>query len=137
MPIYSWEIKTPASTEQKIRKEIEGDYITKVRVRFPPGPTGLLKVAFFYGEMQIFPYESGTYFQGDDEVIEWDEYFKMHEKPFPLTIYCKNEDDTYEHSVYIIVVTKYSEELLGEIIAKAIAKKLSGLYRAITGVFRW
>ncbi|MHC1610729.1 MAG: hypothetical protein ACXQTW_03870, partial [Candidatus Methanospirareceae archaeon] len=70
MTIYSWRITTDPAKEQKVKKEIKGDYITKVIVRFPPGPQGLLHVRFYYGDMQIFPEEKDTDFADDDLTIE-------------------------------------------------------------------
>jgi len=112
MPIYSRDFTIPASTEEEYDLEIEGDVITYVRVRFPPGPQGLLKVAVFYGIKQIFPYEEDTQFAGDDEIIEWQEYWELPEERTKLIIKATNEDDTYEHSFYLIINVQKKEQTL-------------------------
>lgn len=136
MPIYSWRITTNALEEKTTKKLIKGDYITKVIVRFPPGPQGLLHVAFYYGDKQIFPEEDGTDFADDDLAIIWEEFWKIPEHPCPITIWTKNEDDTYSHTVHIYVATKYQHELEAEQIASSIRRSLGGIFRAVGSLFR-
>jgi len=136
MPIYSWVFTTNPASKQEITKKIEGDYITYVNVRFPPGPQGLLKVQFFYGNKQLFPEETGTFFAGDDEIIDWEEFLSLPEKPMPLKIILQNDDDTYPHSVYIRLQTKHSWQLLHNLIAKAIVSSLKGIFGLIKGLVR-
>jgi len=38
MTVYSRVFEIPALTEKEFELEIEGDVITHVRIRFPPGP---------------------------------------------------------------------------------------------------
>jgi len=129
MPIYSWVITTNAATTQTTRKSIKGDYITYVNIRFPPGPQGLLKVKLYYGDTQLFPEEDDTYFAGDDEVIAWNEFLPIPERPMPLTIVTQNDDDTYAHSVYIRLATMYERQLLSAQIAGLLKKYLGWLFR--------
>jgi len=129
MTVYSRVFEIPALTEKEFELEIEGDVITHVRIRFPPGPNGLLKVAIYYGIKQIFPFEENTYFWGDDEIIEWDEYWELPESPCTLRIKAKNEDDTYEHSFGLVIVVQKRENTLASLIAKSVSsavKKLIG-----------
>jgi len=128
MPIYSRKITTDASSEKETTIEIEGDYITYVRIRFPPGPTGLLKVAFFYGIKQIFPWEEGTWFYGDDEIIEWPEFWKMPERKINLKIKTVNDDDTYSHDVYVVLVTMYKHQLVFTQLVSSIVSAIKRLF---------
>ena len=129
MTIYSYKFTTNPSSSQTQEIELEGDVITKVRIRFPPGPQGLLRVAFFYGIKQIFPYNEGEFFYGDNEVIEWEEYFPFPETPLKLKIKLINDDDTYSHSCYIIIVTRKREDLE----ESRLAKRISSFFRFILG----
>jgi len=132
MPIYSRAFKVPPSQEKWFELEIEGDIIDMVRIRFPPGPAALLKVAIFYGNEQIFPVERDTFFQGDNEIIQWSEYWLLPEAKTKLRIKAINEDDTYEHSFYLVINTKYSHELSEE----RLARRLASLIRPLSSVFR-
>jgi len=131
MPIYAKEITTSANSVKKTVVNLRGDYIVWVNIRFPPGSLGLLKVQFYYGDLQIFPEESGNYFNGDDEIIAWEEFWEIPGEKEPLTIYTKNEDEYYQHAVLIRIVTKYRKELIADLIANALARKLRRLLRLI------
>ena len=111
MPIYSDILTAPAGSTKVFTWDLEGDYITYVRLRFPPGPEWSLKVRFLYGNLQIFPRKKNTYFVGDDEIIEWQDLYQMYEVPFPLKIELVNDDTDNDHSVHVIVKTAYSYEL--------------------------
>ena len=128
MPVYSRKVTVNASSTKEEEIEIRGDIITKVRIRFPPGPSGLLKVAINYGIKRVFPFEEDTWFYGDDEIIEWEEYWEFPEKPLKLKIVAENEDDTYDHSFYLVLVTKYKHEMLFSLIAKAIITAFKRLF---------
>ena len=128
MPIYSRAFKVPPGEEKWFELEVEGDIIDMVRIRFPPGPAALLKVAIFYGNEQIFPAEKDTFFLGDNEIIEWSEYYPLPEHPTRLRIRAINEDDTYEHSFYLVLNTKYKQELAEERLAKRIASLIRPLF---------
>jgi len=131
MPIYAKEILTAADSDKKTIIRLRGDLITYMNIRFPPGSLGLLKIQFFYGDLQIFPQEQGDYFNGDDEIIEWEEFWEIPGEDEPLTIYTKNEDEYYDHAVLIRIVTKYRKELIADLIANALARKLRRLLRLI------
>ena len=128
MPIYSRAFTVPPEKEKWFELEIEGDIIDMVRIRFPPGPAALLKVAIFYGNEQLFPVENGTFFQGDNEIIQWSEYWLLPEAKTKLRIKAINEDDTYEHSFYLVINTKYKHEMLEERIAKLLASLIRPLF---------
>jgi len=128
VPIYSRAFKVPAAEEKWFELEVEGDIIDMVRIRFPPGPAALLKVAIFYGNEQLFPVEENTFFQGDNEIIEWSEYYPLPEAKTRLRIKGINEDDTHEHSFYLVLNTKYRQELAEERLAKRIASLIRPLF---------
>jgi len=134
MPAYSYRITTNPASEKTTKVKIKGDYLTKVIIRFPPGPQALLHVKIFYGDMQIFPENQDTDFADDDIVIEWEEFWKLPETETTLTIWTKNEDDTYEHTVHIYLFTRYEKELLSKQIADAISKKIGGIFKLIGSV---
>jgi len=132
MPIYSRAFTVPPSETKWFELTVEGDVLDLVRIRFPPGPAALLKVAIFYGNEQLFPAEEGTYFLGDNEVIEWSEFWPLPEAKTRLRIKAVNEDDTYEHSFYLVINTKYNHELAEE----RLARRLASLIRPLSSVFR-
>lgn len=44
--------------------------VQRIRIRIPPGPSGLMGFALTMGGAPVLPYESGTYFIADNEVID-------------------------------------------------------------------
>ena len=44
--------------------------VQRIRVRIPPGPSGLMGFALTMGGATVLPYEPGTYFIADNEVID-------------------------------------------------------------------
>ena len=89
---------------------------------------GLVSVAFFYGTKQIFPYEEGTDIRGAGESITWEEFWQLPESPCKIKIKVKNEDDTYQHTVYIRLEVKKKEQLIAEQIAAAMAAFIKRLF---------
>ena len=44
--------------------------VHRIRMRYPPGPRGMVSSAVFLGAAQIFPMEPGEWFVGDNEWID-------------------------------------------------------------------
>jgi len=130
MPIYSVTLTAPPNDQKEEEIEVQGHYITYVSLRFPPGSMGLLKVGIFYGIKKIFPSDEDQWFQGDDEVIAWQEWYELPESPCKLKIVAINDDDTYEHSVLVRIATIERTHDL----ANRIAKTLVSMFRRLLGV---
>jgi len=106
--LYVKTITVPANTPKdqavKVEVTIEERVLFFIQVRFFPGPMNLLKVAVFYGELQIWPHRDFEWAQGDDEVV-WDmPLLEFKRAPYTLTIRGYNEDDTYDHSAIIRII---------------------------------
>jgi len=129
--VKSITIETTYNTKEKAKEytiEIEEDLIAFVSVRFPPGPTNLLKVALFYGESQIFPSHKYEWTMGDNEVV-WDLIlYEPPESPVTLRILAYNEDDTYTHSAVVRIVAVDKIYLLG---IRALSIMARGIKRLI------
>ena len=131
MAIYSCKFTVNANSTLEESVNVEGDYLTYLKIRFPPGPRGLLKVAIFYGIKQIFPYEEGTWFYGDNEAHEWEGLWHLPEERTRLIVKAVNEDVTYPHTFYVILKTEYTEDMwmykLARLIASAVRRLLGWL----------
>ena len=127
MAMYSDVFTFPSSGSADYTMDLEGDVITHLWVRLPPGPQGLLHIAIFYGIVQIFPKEEGTYFAGDNEVIDWEEEWELPETPSQLHIIGINLDEKYDHSAYIKVATAWNKDRLAARIADEMIKRFRGL----------
>lgn len=112
---YRYYLTVPrgTTTGAPVRKEIglpEG-VITKVRVRFPPGPRGQVFTAVYQGTHKMWPRGEGNYAWGDDEPIEMGEHVRniegwhwILEGYAPLT--------SYDHTIwwdFNVLETEYAE----------------------------
>jgi len=91
----------PKRTTIQLKKAI----LTRISIKIPPGHHALAGLRILYGHIQIWPEEKGTWLSGDDETMQWDEYFELPTYPTKLTLEAYNEDDTYEHSFVIRLMT--------------------------------
>jgi len=112
---YRYYLTVPRGTTRIIpeRKEIElpAGVITKVRVRFPPGPRGEVYTAVFQGTYKMWPRGEGNWAWGDDEPIEMGEHVRnitgwhyFLEGYAPLT--------SYDHTIwwdFNVLETEYAE----------------------------
>jgi len=122
---YRYDLTVPrgtekADTERKPIQLPEG-VVTKVRVRFPPGPRGQVFTAVFQGVHKMWPRGYGTaeeppvaipalpggidrpgapsWAWGDDESIEMDEYVK-NIKGWHYTLEGYAPDTSYDHTIW-------------------------------------
>jgi len=129
MGVYAWSFTTNAGEEKYEEVNVEGDILTHITVRFPPGPAGLLKVAIYYGIYKVFPEEASEYFQGDGEIIDFDTYWELPEQKTTLKIYLKNESTSYAHTVYIRLKTEWRKNTLAERMVSALMDAFRMLFR--------
>ena len=100
---YRYYITVPRGTEKTtpVRKEIglpEG-VVTKVRVRFPPGPRGEVYTAVYQGAHKMWPRGEGNWAWGDDEPIEMTEHVR-NITGWHWTLEGYAPDTVYSHTVW-------------------------------------
>jgi len=109
MAIYTAKLTIPANTPRdspvSVTVELERAVITRIIIRIPSGHLVLTGMRICYGDMQLWPEESGTWITGENEVIDWTEYFELPDDPTRLRLEGYNEDDTYDHAFLIRICT--------------------------------
>jgi hypothetical protein len=106
---FEQKIDVPANTPQTapVSQDIVlcKGFVSRVWVRFPQGPVGLLHVALYDGSTQLWPGAAGQWFTGDNEIVEFDTEYDVPQSggSYKLTIRGWNEDDTYAHSALVRV----------------------------------
>jgi len=107
--IYTIKLTIPANTSKDAPVSTSVELARAVLVRFslriPPGHCALTGLRIKYGRMQLWPEEPDTWISGDDEALEWNEYFELPDDPTRLTLEGYNEDVAYEHSFYVRMMT--------------------------------
>ena len=102
--------------------------ITRVIFRPRPGHHSLLHCRVYHRRHQIFPDNADDDLHGDTFPIEWEEWYEMFEKPFTLTIWAQNDDDTYPHTfdIAFAVLPKFAA------LPYAFARAISDLFSLLS-----
>jgi hypothetical protein len=101
--------------------------IYRFELSFPPGSSGLVGVRVLDHTTQLYPYDTGEWFTGDDELIAFDESHLIEIEPFELVILSYNADEKYSHAVQLrlgfvtrdVYIARFLPGLAGEQIAAA------------------
>jgi len=136
--LYQKTFNVPASTPSDAPVEttivVKHPVVTKLGVHFPAGCHALVRVAVFYGKLQIWPHKEGEWLRGDDITI-WDEpFFELPEKETTLTLKGWNEDDTYKHTPIFYIIAHERDIALWMIALSRLAKLLEKFLRVV-GLF--
>jgi len=90
--------------------------IRRFLVAFPPGCHGLCHVQINYLGWQILPWTLGESLAWDNYVFDMQHNYPITVEPFELRIMAWNEDDSYNHKVFVgvildegVVEAEYSE----------------------------
>ena len=113
---YQFAIVVEPNTSKSDLKSIEVTLpcgvISRIRVYFPWGSAGLLGVAIFHNERQIYPSTVGEYYQGNDILIEFEDSYKLEENWNRIVLKAYNEDDTYVHTAIVGITLIESDRFL-------------------------
>lgn len=105
-------------------------FIYQLDLYFPSGSQGLLKVQIHDHQIQLYPFNVGEYFYGDDGVISFPESHLIDDPPFELIVRHYNEDEAYDHSFQIrigivaaeVFIARFLPSLAAEEMAKVIIR---------------
>lgn len=103
--IFSLTVSTPANTVKTdvLRTPIKLflGLIYHVEIYFPPGSWGLLGVQLHAGGHQLYPYNNGGWFYGEDMLFKYDdlEYFTISTAQMDIVTY--NLDEQFDHKVMV------------------------------------
>jgi len=110
--LYQKTLNVPASTPSDAPVEttivVKHPVVTRLGVFFPPGCAGMVKVAVFYGKLQIWPSKEGEWVRGDSTTIWGEPFFELPEKETTLTLKGCSPNTLYDHDVtfYIIALPR-------------------------------
>ena len=76
--------------------------LNDLQLIIPTGHVGLTETVFYYQGHQIFPLISGN-FKGNGTHIKINPGLRIDTQPRELKVILTNYDDTYEHSIYVIL----------------------------------
>lgn len=80
---------------------LEAGRLIRLSVKFAPGCHGLVEIRIKYGATQIYPYNTGEWVTGDDEIVSSGYDLAIATSPYALTIEGASPGSVYAHSVLV------------------------------------
>lgn len=103
--IYSVNILTPENTPiiepKKTIIKLSRGLIYQFDIYFPPGSSGLMGIAVFEVNHQLYPFNTGSFFLGDNVTLTYPDLHELTEEQNELTIHTYNLDTDYEHLLQV------------------------------------
>jgi len=130
--IYTASILTPANTLEANAKQTEikitNGVITQVMILFPTGTAGLVNVQFFMGGHQFVPSTEGQVIKADGVLITSPEFIEVNDAPRIITVKTWNLDDTYDHTIEVLITQLEKQAIPTLALAEGIVKSLKNLF---------
>lgn len=102
---YDFEVTIPAGTLEADPVEVEmkltNGVIHTIRVDFPPGPRGEVRLAIFQGSLQRYPFNRGGSFRADNTYINFEDFLDFQSSPYILTAKGWSPTAAYDHTLHI------------------------------------
>ena len=118
-----------ANPQVKYVKVTDG-VIHKIQIVFPAGCSGLVHVAIYDGGHPIAPSTAGQYYRGDDEVVDFPEFYEIKGGTRYLQIIGWNEDDTYDHTIMVRIFILPRWAIMPAGAAEGLIHALRSLFKA-------
>lgn len=94
---------TPIKTPVKLGVNLLPCIMDEVSITFPSGCAGLVGVKFIFEGSQVFPFNLDGHFVGNDQVISVHPKYIFISSPNVLTVLGYNLDDTFPHTIHVIL----------------------------------
>jgi len=102
---YNFRIVTPLNTSYanrlKTTLRLAKGTISQVSIFFPKTCDGMLRLQIFHGANQVYPFNTGEFFNPENETIPFNDDYELSEPPFELVAHTWNLDSNFSHSVHI------------------------------------
>jgi len=112
---YFIPLEVPANTpkDSPVTKtiEIEGEVLGEIAYYFPLGPSFMVSFAVFYGIEQIYPEPEGEWVAGDGMYRRVPVGWTLPESPCKITIKAVSPNTSYDHTIYIWLLTRLEVEV--------------------------
>jgi len=118
--------KTEA-TKTQARFHINKGWIYRAWLIFPPGCVGLVKVRILHQGHPIIPVNKTDYVKADNYVFELPMFYEVPEEPYQITFEGWNEDDTYDHTITLMLLVLPKAFILPVGAVEGIMESLSNL----------
>ena len=114
--LYSNQITIPANTQgsapTSTKIKLSLGFIHTIWLTFPPGCVGLVKIRMLIDGHPFLPVHQDSYISGDGYTFPFPVMFEITDEPMTLTVEAWNDDDTYNHSIQVIILVLPKELIL-------------------------
>lgn len=111
--IYQKSITVPANTAvanaSTATLEVNKGFIYQVNAIIPAGVAGLAGIRILDGLYQAYPSTPNEWFTGDDTHHNFSDSYIKDTPPYEFTIEAYNLDDTYEHTLTVLIGMEIKE----------------------------
>ncbi len=104
--------ETPSTDPVWVDIPIQPMIVDRVEITFPSGCVGLVGVRFKYQSRVLFPYNPDDWYKGNGQTVIFTPNLELKEKPLFITVEAYNIDDTYKHTVYIVIDAEFKGGIL-------------------------
>jgi len=136
--LYQKTLNVPADTPSDAPIEttivVKDPVVVRLGAFFPPGCAGMVKVAVFYGKLQIWPSKEGEWLRGDSTTIWGEPFFELPEKETTLTLKGCSPNTWYDHDVTFYIVALPRIVALWMIGISRLVAFLEGIFARLIGI---
>lgn len=129
--LFEYELTVPADTAEASPVTLEAllcaGTVTRVDVQFPAGCAGMVNVAIWRHDHQVWPINLDGAIAGEDAIISWPVSYDLEDEPFAFTIKGWSPGTTYDHLITVRFALLSLEEAQG-------ARGLPGLLRRLAAL---
>jgi len=126
--------RTPQDRPVSATITVKHPVLTKIGVYFPPGCAGEVKVAIFYGRLQVWPAKEGVWVAGDALTV-WDEpFWELPHKETDLRVVGCSPEADYDHGIHFYLVAMSRAVGLWMLAMARLSSLLEALITRLIGV---
>jgi len=127
---FAWDITVTADTKEASPTtetlKLSAGVITHIGIKFARGCHGMVGVRLKHHEFQLVPLSRGEWVTGDDESVDFAEYFELKTTPYSLKFEGCSPNTLYNHAltVRITVLPRSVASMIPvvELLAKLLSK---------------
>lgn len=113
--LYQRTLLIPANTLEATPAEativIKHPVVSRIKVHVTDGCMGFVKVAVFYGDLQLWPAKEGEWLSGNDIIVEDEPYFEMPEAETKLRLLGVSPTTWFDHPIYLYITAIRREDV--------------------------
>jgi len=125
---------TPATAPVETTIVVKHPVIIRLGVHFPPGCAGMVRVAVFYGKLQIWPAKEGEWVSGDAVTIWGEPFLELPERETTLTLKGHSPGTSYDHTITFYFIALQRRIALWMVAFSQLVRLLENIFSRLLGI---